>query len=426
MKIQRLLVRSALSVLVVAAFCVAVAPSPKAAAVASFQPVRAIFNNPNGTEEQRYAIVSYIDRAIDAAPKGSVIHIALYSIYTQSTTDKLLAARKRGVIIKMVTDDHYSSPQVAELVKAFGTKVSTGSGSFVKVCHRSCSSDMGFSYMHAKLFMFSAAGSYKNLVMIGSSNLSEAQINLGWNNMYTLVNRSKIYDSLTKYFTALTRDANDKDTAYRETVDGNVKTYAFPRWEGKRIDRNSDTYYGILGHITCSGAASGYGKDGKTVVSVASYQWSWYRLYLAQRLWNLDNAGCDVRVVYSAQNTDAKVMAALKKTGGKYGGIKMHNADQDGPELDDKYSHNKYVLVSGVYGGNRSSKLVFTGSANFTQTALRYNNEVIVKLRANAAYDLYRDNFLTIYSFKSTTTVAPPKSTTIAPPNSVEGRPEVD
>jgi phosphatidylserine/phosphatidylglycerophosphate/cardiolipin synthase-like enzyme len=109
----------------------------------------------------------------------------------------------------------------------------------------------------------------------------------------------------------------------------------------------------------------------------------------------------------------------LKKAGGKYGGIRMHNADQHLSGPDDKYSHNKYVLVNGVYDGNRSSKLVFTGSANFTQVGLRYNNEVVVKLRANTAYDLYHNNFQTIYSFKTKTAAVPP-------PTLVEGRPEKD
>jgi phosphatidylserine/phosphatidylglycerophosphate/cardiolipin synthase-like enzyme len=418
MRIARLLARSALAVLLLSAAGTALVAGPQAEAMSTFEPIRAVFNNPNGSISERYRIVNYVNRAIDAAPTGSVIRIAMYSMYVQSTTDKLIAARKRGVTVQMVTDDHYTSPQLSQLVKTFGTRVAAGgSTSFVKICHRSCSSDLLHSYMHAKFFTFSQAGSHHRLVMVTSSNFSDAQINLGWNNMYTLVDSPKIYSTLNTYFTQLTRDANNKATAYQETVDGNAKVYAFPRWEGKVIDANSDTYYGILGHITCSGTASGYGKNGKTAIHVASYQWTKYRLYLAQKLWNLDNAGCDVSMVYSARNTDALVTAALKKAGGKHGGIRLHNADQNGPGDDDKYSHNKYVLVNGVYDGDTSSRIVFTGSANFNKVGLRYNNEVVLKLRSSTAYGAYYRNFQTIYAY-------PTKQTNITPPRTVEGRPE--
>ena len=364
---------------------------------------------------EKYRIVTYVNRAIDAAPKGSMIRVFMYSIYEQSTTDKLIAARARGVDVKIVTDDHYTSPQLTQLLKVFGTKVTTGPGSFVKVCHQSCSSDRSHSYMHAKVFMFSTLASYNRVVMVGSSNLSEAQVNLGWNNMYTLLNSGAIYDTLGQYFAQLIKDTNNQAAAYHEAVNGHAKVYTFPRWEGKVIDPNSDTFYGILGHVRCNGTGTGYGKNGKTVVHVASYQWTHYRLYLAQRLWNLDNAGCDVSLVYSSRNTEAVVVAALKKSGGKNGGIKMHNADQRsklGVDFD-KYSHNKYILVNGIYDDNRSSKLVFTGSANFNRVGLRYNNEVVVKLRSNTTYLSYYRNWATIYRY-------PTRQTNLTPPRSIE------
>ena len=35
---------------------------------------------------------------------------------------------------------------------------------------------------------------------------------------------------------------------------------------------------------TCTGAATGYGVSGKTVIKIAAYQWTTLRLYIAQKL----------------------------------------------------------------------------------------------------------------------------------------------
>jgi phosphatidylserine/phosphatidylglycerophosphate/cardiolipin synthase-like enzyme len=382
----------------------AAAPVP-AAHAASFSPARTVFNNPNGTREQRYRIVSYVDRAIDSAPKGSVIRIAMYSIYSRTTTDKLLAADRRGVTVQIITDDHYTSPQMHELTSSLGRRVTTGTGSFVKVCHLSCSSNEPSSYMHAKFFLFSRAGSYRRVSLVTSANLSVTQVDTGWNNMLTLVNNVAVYDTIRRYFVQMTSDATSPSTAYHQASEANVRVYTFPRWHGKILDPSTDTYYAVLNSITCAGAASGYGRNGKTVIHVASYEFTSFRLYLAKKLWDLDNAGCDVSMVYSAENTDARVTAALKKPGGRHGGIRMRNADRDTNHdgVKDKYSHNKYFMVNGVYNGNHRAKVVFTGSANFTRVGLRYNNEVNLKVMSAAVYNAYYRNFHQLYVYPPTT-----------------------
>jgi phosphatidylserine/phosphatidylglycerophosphate/cardiolipin synthase-like enzyme len=399
----------------------AAAPVPPAQA-ASFSPARTVFNNPNGTHEQRYRIVSYVDRAIDSSPRGSVIRIAMYSIYSRTTTDKLLAADRRGVTVQIITDDHYTSPQMHELTASLGSRVTTGTGSFVKICHLSCSSNEPSSYMHAKFFLFSQAGSYRRLSLVTSANLSVTQVDTGWNNMLTLVNNVAVYDTIRRYFVQMTSDATDPSGAYHEASEANVRVYTFPRWQGRILDADSDTYYAVLNSITCTGAASGYGRHGKTVIHVASYEFTSFRLYLAKKLWDLDDAGCDVSMVYSAENTDARVSAALRKPGGRHGGIRMRNADRDTNHdgVKDKYSHNKYFIVNGVYNGNPRAKVVFTGSANFTRVGLRYNNEVNLKVMSSAVYDAYYRNFHQLYFYPPTILTS---ARTIRPGGQPKGEP---
>ncbi len=55
--------------------------------------------------------------------------------------------------------------------------------------------------------------------------------------------------------------------------------------------------------------------------------------------------------------------------------------------------HFKFVLVNGIYDGDTSSKVVFTGSANWTNTALRYGNELMVKIADSKVHDKYVAQF---------------------------------
>jgi lipopolysaccharide biosynthesis regulator YciM len=54
-----------------------------------------VFNNPRGTKAQQLAIITQIDRSIDAAPAKSTIRMAQYLFDIDSTADKLIAAYKR-------------------------------------------------------------------------------------------------------------------------------------------------------------------------------------------------------------------------------------------------------------------------------------------------------------------------------------------
>ena len=56
-------------------------------------------------------------------------------------------------------------------------------------------------------------------------------------------------------------------------------------------------------------------------------------------------------------------------------------------------THGKYVLVRGHYGADRSAFVVMTGSANWTDGALRLGDENTLTIALRGAYRQYRRNW---------------------------------
>lgn len=96
------------------------------------------FNNPRGTRTQQLALVTQVNLAIDAAPKGSVIRMAQYRFDVSNTAARLVAVHRCGVGVKFLIDDASLTRQVVMLRKALGAD--ERKRSFVTTCERSCMS----------------------------------------------------------------------------------------------------------------------------------------------------------------------------------------------------------------------------------------------------------------------------------------------
>jgi hypothetical protein len=382
--------------------------SPLGSGVASAASVAAgaTFNNPIGSKYDQNAIIRKLKYAIDGTTSGQTIRMAFFSLTVASFADKLIAAHKRGVNVRLLQDDHELGTDWKRLVSALGSK--TSNRSWALVCHRSCVSDENPSYLHAKLYMFSRSYSTPLVVMMSSANPTWTQARVGWNDMYTITGNSTIYNASKLYFEKLTAGAlkdrsGDQSSGvpinlYFTATSGKYKTYYFPKGGAGWDD---DPMYGVMSNIRCTGVASGYGSNGRTVVKIAMYQWSTLRVRLAEKLWSLDNAGCIVEVIYNPSTTDATILSALTKSGGKYGGVKIIKALDD-PNRDgtaEHFLHNKYMIVNGSYAGDTSSKIVFSGSANWTNSALHYGNEIMFKVSDSAVYGLYLNQWNRLYTW---------------------------
>ena len=346
------------------------------------------FNDPTGSLAKHRRIIDKVEDAIDHAPPGSRIRMAQYLFNLDSTADAVIRAYARGVNVQLMIDDYPLSAQTQRVRKALGTNKKAKS--YVARCVNACMSS-STSVMHAKFALFSQSGLSKNVSMVSSANPYTGNSSVSWNNMHTIVGDTKIYASLDRYFTDMLPD-RDQPNYYRTTTSGKHKLYFFPRLA---VKGTADVpMLDVLNHVRCSGMSRAYGSEGRTVVRVEQWGWSAARLDIARRVWKLHDSGCKVSVILNGFNASPKVLGVLLKRSTRYGQMTVFNAgiDTNRNGLRDKYMHHKVLMVNGTWFG-QSKKVVYTGSANFTGTALLANNEIIMRVLDNPTYDAYYRNF---------------------------------
>jgi phosphatidylserine/phosphatidylglycerophosphate/cardiolipin synthase-like enzyme len=347
-----------------------------------------VFNDPTGSLAKHRRIIDKVEDAIDHAPPGSRIRMAQYLFDLDSTADALVRAYARGVNVQLLIDDYPISPQTQRMRKTLGTNKKAKS--YVARCVNSCMSS-STSVMHAKFFLFSQSGVTKTISMVSSANPYTGNSSVSWNNMHILVGDTKIYASLDRYFTDMLAD-RDQPNYYRTTTSGKHKLYFFPRLA---VKGTADVpMLDVLNNVRCTGMSKAYGSEGRTVVRIEQWGWSAARLDIARRTWKLHDSGCKVSVIINKFNISPKVLQVLLKPSARYGQMTVYDAgiDQNKNGKRDKYMHHKVLMVNGRWF-SQSKKVVYTGSANFTGTALLANNEIIMRVIDNPTYDAYYKNF---------------------------------
>ncbi len=354
--------------------------TPASQKVLDFTPVAgATFNRPVGTPVQQRAIFTVVNHSIDAAPAGSTIRIAVFSFSEKATADKLIAAHSRGVNVQLIFDDHIVYAQEARLRSALGANPNRLS--FTVLCHLSCRGTSG--NMHDKLFLFSQAGRAQNVVMVGSDNLTGYNAERQWSDMYTVVDDAALYFTYAGVFDQMKYDRAVTRPYIRADVNGFEPQF----YPAPGVTQTTDPVLGALDQITCTGVPAGAGSKGRTTVRISHHAWNGTRgVYLARKVAALETAGCDVRVIYGV-GMGAGVKRVLSRarvplSAGTHKGIR---------------THEKYLLVNGWYGADPTSKIVWTGSHNWSDGALR-RDDLIVRIESPTAYGQYLANFNDIWT----------------------------
>jgi phosphatidylserine/phosphatidylglycerophosphate/cardiolipin synthase-like enzyme len=374
----------------------------------------AIFNNPF-TSKSTLVIKQMLD-GLRAATAGSTVRVAMYSMSRWDAVKAVVRAHCRGVNIQYLTDDHAVTTWPSQAAKTVLTADATGST--FKACYLSCSSDYTWRgarvrvvtttnplyrpYMHSKFLTFDTLGGVPFVSMVSSGNFTTTQVKRGWNNIYTALNDQTTYDFLNGRLNEMWADTSGNDYAVStSSVKPSKSVYFFPwavsnpKSSTQTVNPATDPYTSFLENVKCTGASKGYGNSHRrTQVLVSMYQWTSSRLYLARRLKRLKNAGCEVKVLMSASEWDLEVMPILRKydakkakTTYKYGNISIRNGDKGS-----RFIHSKFIIVNGKWGSNSRTKMVFTGSGNWTKSSLRFNNETNI-LVTGAAYGQFKSNW---------------------------------
>ncbi|MFG2840232.1 phosphatidylserine/phosphatidylglycerophosphate/cardiolipin synthase family protein [Streptomyces zaomyceticus] len=409
--------RTAVTALAVGASLL-VAPS------ASAEPVLAVttgpvFNDPNSTDASaRGRILSHLAGLVDGAEAGSSIRISLYLFQSVYLANKLGDAHKRGVTVQVVVDADSRSTGL-ETLKTRLADPAGAPGSWVRTCkpEEAClaldpgttAADPNGTYdnvNHNKFFLFSRTKgkgdvAVDDVVVQGSGNLTSQDTDDWWNDALTVVGNTELFTAYRGYFDDLAAAAAGQIPQVSEyahdTQAGKAKVYFFPR-------SGSDTVVNILGTVaptgtpdSCAGNSPGVGTaDGRTRIRIA--QGHITRTEVARKLWELAEAGCDIEIVYRSLDNwtaDDKPLGQVanwltRPVTGK-GRITLHQLDNDKRGGSD--SHTKYLLIEGTYYGGVNKKIVFTGSHTYTTTALRYNDETLLKYEDATVFDAYVGNF---------------------------------
>lgn len=355
------------------------ARSEGASEVASGSPAKeVVFNNPYGSEDEKRAVVDRIIEGIDNAPAGSTVRLAAFSFTLPDFADRVIAANKRGVNVRIVTDNHLYDGSSAEEVKTaqlerlkaeLGEEVTTGPRSFIKICDKAC---LGEGIMHVKLFTYSETGDSKNVTMVSSSNLTPTQVN-AWNNLVIYNGNKELYDSMVKYFDSMATEP-DEGNWYTEANSGDSTILTYPRTDYSSTKQ--DPYYHELSKVKCEGKAV------PAKVELAMFQWTKSRLVIAKKLSELASSGCDVSVVISGANTSPEIVDELTSQ------PEIKVVDADANFKDGKpgtFNHNKYLLID---PRNGEELTVSTGAQNLSISAIKENEELVLQIKGDE--DVYR------------------------------------
>lgn len=378
MRLSRLVVAAG-TVLSALTATVVVAAAPASAAVAD----GAVFNNPTVAAEQ-YKIRDHIRTLINGAPAGSTIRIAMYHFRDTLVANDLIAAKNRNVNVRLVVDySDATQPAVQSLITALGTNKAAASHLVLCTANAACIGSAGSPIMHNKFYLFTSTSGSSDVVVQSSANLTTDNATKYWNNAVTLVGNTGLFNAYTDYFNDLV--AKVKNSNYYTTLgSGNAKVYFFPR---AGSDESTDTIYNMLNeNITCEGNTTvGTQDTHRTIIRIG--MWYFSRDDIARKLRELADKKCWIDVIYTTIDDGSKGHLI------NHSRIALYQFPENAG--NPYVIHSKYMAIEGTYAGEKDTKWVMTGSHNYTTSALRENDETLLRIKSNTIFDQYRANFRT-------------------------------
>lgn len=324
------------------------------------------FNSPIGSRAAKLTINAKIIGAINHARRGSYIKIMTWNFMSASAKDALLNAQRRGVKIQLLMDasnvtDETPNPQFKQLRWGLakgnqGRRADRRSAA--RTCAGSCRGSRGAA--HSKYFLFSRVGASSNVVMQGSANLTTAAAYNQWNEIFTWVDNTRLWQFSNAVFNQMWLD-KAQPQPYMSVASGRstltFSPYSGPAYRGDPVQK-------ALNAVKCRGAVRAGNAAHRTIVRSAPDVMRGRRgMTAAKRLKTLWNYGCDVRVVYTVMGMDVRKVLASRSGRGP---VPMRHLVQDfnGDGAFDNYFHIKVLTINGVLGSNKTAFVSFNGSSN--------------------------------------------------------------
>jgi phosphatidylserine/phosphatidylglycerophosphate/cardiolipin synthase-like enzyme len=347
------------------------------------------FNIPRTSGETQWRIERQIVGAINHAKKGSLIQISVFSFDRKVVADALINARNRGVMVRILMNNHQMNRAMRMLHRRLGTDRTRNN--FAYECTYGCRSRG--ENLHTKMFLFSHTGGARNVVMTGSTNLTFNAAGNQWNDLFVRNDAPKLYAAFSNLFEQLRLDKPAREPFYKLFIGENYELQVLPY---PNYSPDHDPVMLMLNRVHCWGARGGTGIDGRTIVRISMHAWNdWRGGYIASKVRSLFAEGCDVRLMYGMASANVREVFATKT---KRGYLPVHITGYDTEEVGgldgkiDLYGHQKVLAVSGNYWGDSSTSFVFTGSSNWNAGGAK-GDEIIFRASGETLVNRYRKNF---------------------------------
>ena len=348
-------------------------------------PAGAYFSYPNRSRAESLAIRQRVLTTIDSVwggardpraaglpvPGSGSIRLATWSFQDPGIARALVRAHARGVSVQVVAaagKNKRSKPwrYLRKKLKArpfpAGHPELADRSSFARICRGSCRGPGGTA--HAKYFLFDNVGlpHLRHITVSTSMNLTEFAYENQWNQAAAWHDRGIYADFLGVFRQARAQVKGlNHERAFKA-----VRNYFFPN---PRMTPAQDPVVRLLGPVSCTGATPGAGTArGRTKIRVIQYATYGDRgVWIAKRLRQLWNAGCNVAIIYSLASRP--VMQILRSRAGR-GPIPMKQSVIRNYRGDFvKYNHSKWMTIAGHWGSRPNVYATLAGSSNWARLA---------------------------------------------------------
>ena len=331
-------------------------------------------------------IMNKLIALVDNTPAGQSIHMSIYMITYQPLVDALKNAETRGVNLHIIVDMSRSDPQTTN-ASSLPWLQNNLTNSEIVITTNDVSSN---AINHHKHVLFSGitttAGLVTNVTFQTSHNFTTSDMSKVQDAL--IFNEADVYQAflsnwnVMKQYAASGMRLNFTYTAF-DFPSINTKLAFFPRIVGGVHD-GSDNILESLNALTDVANAK---------IRVAMSDWTDSRPAIVDKLIALRNQGATIEVfAKDAAGTQTKAkLNQLKALGAT---VRIFNLSTDGQAVFN--IHAKMMLIEGTWNGQSNAKIILTGTHNYTDGALKTNNEVLVTLINSSLFNAYSTYFNSI------------------------------
>ena len=226
--------------------------------------------------------------------------------------------------------------------------------------------------------------------MFGSTNLATPAGYRQWIDLVT-TDQASLYDYWVQKFDEFAAD---------EALPSPYEVRSFPPYRSTLFPAAPlNPVVDELQRVRCTGATGGTGNAAhRTVIRIAIAGWfDAYGSDIAKRLRQMWDRGCDLKIVTTLAGRG--VNRIMRASGGR-GPVPMREVtlDTNHDAIPEKYLHLKSLSISGVYAGDTSASVIFTGSPNWSERAQRSDELWVRILDRPGMVRQYRDHVNMLYA----------------------------